>query len=467
VRLSGRDYLRAYVDVPRFGGAELIAQLDVLVPLARYETAVGNVTDLDDVLRQTLPSFFNTEHRIIVNNVPNTGVTQGDSWYNIHLATLMAQLALTGDQTARTLLQQSLASLVAFGRGVGYEFPVFFRYGSWTPISGKEPDVAGGYAYLMLLAYDLFGDSTYLEEAEAAIGHIRGKGFGLTYEAQMTAAAALACARLYQITGDAEYLRLSYLPIANLLRLTWLWECDYGTGKDYRTFFGLNPMPEAGVITMMESHWSWWYLREYLQRVGEEVMSPVRTLLEGFLAYEPLALKYSLPPFLPAEAVSPTSPVYGSTNIPSLYIPLEDLRDGWQLSGQLGQQIYGAGGPLNFATALVTAVPTSYRDKKKAAQHFEWLPPFPNPFNSGTTLRFRLNGDAAYDVDLVIYDLLGRWVRRLLRGRLGSGMHTARWDGRDEAGRLVSSGIYFVQLQVSSSSGRVLYRRSRRLLLLR
>jgi hypothetical protein len=467
VNLSSRDYLRVYVDVPRFGGAELIAQLDVLVPLARYEAAVGNVTDIDDVLRQTLPSFFNPEHQIIVNNYPNAGVSQGDSWYTVHIATLMAQLALLGDETARLLLQNSMPSLVAFGRGVNYEFPVFFRYSTWTPISGREPDVAGGYAYLMLLAYDLFGDSTYLDEAKTAIAHLRGKGFDLSYELHMTAAAALASARLYEITGDAEYLRLSYLPIANLLRHTWLWESDYGTAKEYRTFFGLNPMPTASVITMMEQHWSWWYLREYMQRVGDEVSGPVKTLLDGFLTYTPITLKYSLPPFLPADAVSPTSPVYGSTNVPSFYIPLEDLRDGWQRSGQLGQQIYGAGGPLNFAAALVTGVSESAGENDSPPRRFELLPAYPNPFNSGTTLRFTLSGEGAVEVELTVYDLLGRRVRTLLQGQLGGGVHTARWDGRDEAGRPASSGLYFARLRATSASGTLLFYQGRKLLLLR
>lgn len=69
---------------------------------------------------------------------------------------------------------------------------------------------------------------------------------------------------------------------------------------------------------------------------------------------------------------------------------------------------------------------------------------YPNPFNPNTTIRFEL--PKAGKVYLVVYDILGREVTRLKQEQLGAGYHQVLWDGRDQAGRDLSSGIYFAKL---------------------
>lgn len=68
----------------------------------------------------------------------------------------------------------------------------------------------------------------------------------------------------------------------------------------------------------------------------------------------------------------------------------------------------------------------------------------PNPFNPRTEIRFSL--DAPADVRLAVYDLRGRLVRDLVQGPRTAGDHTEVWDGRDDAGREVSSGVYLARL---------------------
>ena len=53
---------------------------------------------------------------------------------------------------------------------------------------------------------------------------------------------------------------------------------------------------------------------------------------------------------------------------------------------------------------------------------------------------------------MVIYDLHGHVVARAVNGYLGAGRHWVTWTGRDEKGRLVSSGIYFARLVTSKKS---------------
>jgi len=70
---------------------------------------------------------------------------------------------------------------------------------------------------------------------------------------------------------------------------------------------------------------------------------------------------------------------------------------------------------------------------------------FSNGVNPETTIRYQLA--AASDVELAIFDVTGRRVRTLVRGRRNAGQHSVTWDGRDDRGRVVASGVYLYRLQ--------------------
>lgn len=74
---------------------------------------------------------------------------------------------------------------------------------------------------------------------------------------------------------------------------------------------------------------------------------------------------------------------------------------------------------------------------------------FPNPFNPATTIYFEL--DRQMRVELGIYDLSGRLVRTLVSGARPAGEHGERWNGTDDAGRPVASGVYFARLRTEDS----------------
>lgn len=72
----------------------------------------------------------------------------------------------------------------------------------------------------------------------------------------------------------------------------------------------------------------------------------------------------------------------------------------------------------------------------------------PNPFNSTTTISFEVPPSGASDqVTLRILDLLGRTVRTLFHGRVEAGVYTLIWDGLDDQGRPVSSGVYLIRME--------------------
>ena len=70
---------------------------------------------------------------------------------------------------------------------------------------------------------------------------------------------------------------------------------------------------------------------------------------------------------------------------------------------------------------------------------------YPNPFNPITTIEFSLNGYSK--VDLIVFDIKGAEVRRLVSSEaLLPGSHSVVWDGRNERGQRLSSGVYFTKL---------------------
>lgn len=69
---------------------------------------------------------------------------------------------------------------------------------------------------------------------------------------------------------------------------------------------------------------------------------------------------------------------------------------------------------------------------------------YPNPFNPSTQIAYRLPEDS--NVRLVVFNILGQQVRTLVNGRVSAGAFSIAWDGRDEAGRQVASGVYLYRL---------------------
>jgi len=82
---------------------------------------------------------------------------------------------------------------------------------------------------------------------------------------------------------------------------------------------------------------------------------------------------------------------------------------------------------------------------------FELFQNYPNPFNPTTTIEVDISEGYSGGVSLFIYDLRGRQVRRLINGEMEAGRHRVVWDGRNEAGEHVTSGIYLYTLRTGDS----------------
>jgi FlgD Ig-like domain len=86
-----------------------------------------------------------------------------------------------------------------------------------------------------------------------------------------------------------------------------------------------------------------------------------------------------------------------------------------------------------------------YGDISEVPERFELLQNYPNPFNPSTVISWQLA--VGNQVELKIYNLLGQEVRTLVNERKEAGYHTVEWDGRDDAGTPVSSGIYLYRIK--------------------
>ena len=114
------------------------------------------------------------------------------------------------------------------------------------------------------------------------------------------------------------------------------------------------------------------------------------------------------------------------------------------ISGRLVAEMLGGA-----VTAVAALDPAGSQPAKMALQQN-----YPNPFNGKTTIAYSVLRDGP--VDLAVYDMAGRRVSTLVAAHQLPAHYRVGWDGRDDQGRAVASGVYFYRL---SADGQTLARR--------
>ena len=95
----------------------------------------------------------------------------------------------------------------------------------------------------------------------------------------------------------------------------------------------------------------------------------------------------------------------------------------------------------------ITETPTKVESQENAEipTTFALKQNYPNPFNPTTQIRFEMPSSQL--VKLSVFNVLGQKVKTLVNKQLSAGKYSFEWDGTNESGNLVSSGVYFYRFE--------------------
>ena len=105
--------------------------------------------------------------------------------------------------------------------------------------------------------------------------------------------------------------------------------------------------------------------------------------------------------------------------------------------------VFAAGDIVNITITISDVLSSSpeYLPKKLEIRHA-----YPNPFNNSVSISFEMPNSKI--VNLAIFDMKGRNIRKMNLGVLGTGFHKVFWDGKNNLGSEIPSGIYMAVLEI-------------------
>ncbi len=109
---------------------------------------------------------------------------------------------------------------------------------------------------------------------------------------------------------------------------------------------------------------------------------------------------------------------------------------------------------LNTESPAIPAQwPAALDEPSSLVREFTLAQNYPNPFNPTTTIRYSLPEQV--DVTLKIYDISGQLVRGLITDSQPAGHYKIQWQGHDDQGNQVSTGVYFARFQAGAANGTI------------
>ena len=126
----------------------------------------------------------------------------------------------------------------------------------------------------------------------------------------------------------------------------------------------------------------------------------------------------------------------------SLYLPQDSLYFDVVFTSYTGQN---NGGGFSYIRTSVNNSELDMDDEYLIPDKYALQQNFPNPFNPRTTIHYELPNQEL--VKIIIFNLLGHQVKRLVDGFRGAGVNSIIWDATNDHGQPVSAGIYIYQLQ--------------------
>jgi hypothetical protein len=357
IRHYGHPYIHPYT------GAEypdIMVQMSIISALRNYAAWTGRDIPFCGALEKGLEKFHDPDLKTMRRYLPNVGKDKDklavDSWYLYHPLLNLGHLAREGDARAKRLFIGSLDLAVKAARHFNYAWPIQFKVDSFDVIVEArnddglgQTDVGGIYAYVMLQAYELTDDQTYLHEARKAIDAAKDMRFELNYQANLTAWGASACMRLWRVTDDEYYLRQSYVYLASFFHNTAIWESEIGHAAQYKVFLGATCLHDAPYMAIFECFDSFAAFERYLKGSGPDLDPAARLLISEYCKYALDRAWFYYPDALPDDVLAKEDIRNGHID-GTLSFPVEDLYVDGQPAGQVGQEIYGAGAAFVYAS---------------------------------------------------------------------------------------------------------------------
>ena len=207
------------------------------------------------------------------------------------------------DENVKSMFVDTADVIMDLGRGVDYVFTFRVDVYNSAPIEdgGYQFEAVGQYIFIMLYYYRFTDNVEFLKEAKRAAEALLHMGFEFSYEFFATPIGALALLRLYELTGDPRYLDGSYIPLATILRDSWLFNPDFRWGvQNYENrviFLLTSARPNLSYANGWEEQALIKYLYLYLLEGRDILMPEAVQLTSELLRYKGTSARDSLAPF--------------------------------------------------------------------------------------------------------------------------------------------------------------------------
>ncbi|MXO74238.1 hypothetical protein GRI40_03245 [Altererythrobacter aerius] len=355
-RHRGNTYFHPYTATEY---PDSMVQLSLLSAIHEWGRWQGKRDPLEREIVKGLRGFYDPKLKALRRYLPDVGDDKDadavDSWYMYHPMAMLCSLALDGEEEARALLLDTVDYGIKAAQHFEYRWPIQYKVDTFEVITAVaaddrgQTDVNGMYAWVMLQVHALTGEARFLAEARAAIEAAAGSRFHLNYQANLTAWGAAACILLWRITNQKHYLSQSYVYLASFFHNSLMWKSEIGAAREYGNFMGVTCLQDAPYMAMYECFDSFAAFETYLDLGGPDLIPSVKLLVSEYCRYALHRAWFYYPDALPEDAMAKDDIRNGHIDR-ALSFPLEDLYPDGQPAGQVGQEIYGAGGAMVFAT---------------------------------------------------------------------------------------------------------------------
>jgi hypothetical protein len=222
------------------------------------------------------------------------------------------------------------------------------------------------------------------------------------------------------VSGETDLAGLNRVTITDATgRSQTLYLGGEGQLRNELSYFELPPAPPAGAFDVRFSS----------QRMVE---SYPEAPVDGQLYEYPVSIQSAVYPVIVRWDIS--TPVKGARTM-----VLSDLAD-----GKLVHQVMEGSGSVTIKSENVKNVVIRLSEGVNLPATFALSQNYPNPFNPVT--HFTVDLPRATEVEVAVYDLLGREIMSLMSGAQPAGRYTLEWNGRDGNGMTVPTGMYFVRM---------------------